>query len=55
VGLLLWSSVALACDGSLLADVVRCSFELYRRWAAGRGGRVGKAFKEALMLLLHRR
>lgn len=29
-GLLLWSSVALACDGSGLADVVRCSFEVYR-------------------------
>lgn len=28
-GLLLWSAVSLACDGSPLADVVRCSFELY--------------------------
>lgn len=30
VGLLLWSNVSVACNGSLLADVVRCSFELYR-------------------------
>lgn len=33
VGLLLWSSISLACKGSLLADVVKCSHELYRRRA----------------------
>lgn len=31
VGLLLWSSVSLGCNRSLVADVVRCSFELYRK------------------------
>ena len=30
VGLLLWSNVSVACNGSLMADVVRCSFEMYR-------------------------
>lgn len=31
VGLLLWSSVSLGCNGSLVADVVSCSFKLYRK------------------------
>jgi hypothetical protein len=30
VGLLLWSSVSLACEGSLLANLVKCSFQMYR-------------------------